>query len=219
MTDILLDSGRNETLCVSPGQQLTHIQILDGSPNHLSVEVQADATYTHIVIADIPVSSTVSVTLTQPHASVELYGLAILSDVSTQLRTNIMHRTHSGKSIQEYRHIVGVKSTLTLEAELEVHSGARGNDATQYCRNLMLTDKCTVNVRPHLRIANDEVSCRHGIANGTVDEQSLRYLTSRGIPQSAATSMLVHAFANKIIRLLPTRELKHQALLKLTTVL
>ena len=218
-TELLLDSGINEMLRVSPGQHLTHIQILDGSPNHVTVEVQRDASYTHIVITDTPTTSTVAVALTEPRASASLYGLVMLSDTSTHVRTSVTHRTDDGRSNQEYRHIVGAQSTLVVEAELEVRSGAKGNDSSQYCRNLILTDNCDINIRPHLRIANDNVSCRHGIANGTVNEKALHYLTSRGIPQPIATSMLVHAFAQEIIRLLPTKELQHQALLKLATVL
>jgi len=41
----------------------------------------------------------------------------------------------------------------------------------------------------------DDVSCTHGATVGRLDEDSLFYLRSRGIPERSARAMLIRAFA------------------------
>jgi Fe-S cluster assembly protein SufD len=62
-----------------------------------------------------------------------------------------------------------------------------------------LSDTATINTKPQLEIWADDVSCSHGCTTGQLDEEQLFYLRSRGISESKAKAMLLHAFVNDII--------------------
>ncbi len=53
------------------------------------------------------------------------------------------------------------------------------------------------------------MKCTHGATIGQLDATAMFYLRSRGIPEEAARSLLIYAFANELvngIRLDPLRE-------------
>jgi Fe-S cluster assembly protein SufD len=50
-----------------------------------------------------------------------------------------------------------------------------------------------------LEIFADDVKCSHGCTIGRLDEESLFYLRSRGVPESAARALLLHGFALDIL--------------------
>jgi Fe-S cluster assembly protein SufD len=58
----------------------------------------------------------------------------------------------------------------------------------------MLTPGAEINHRPELEIYADDVKCGHGAAIGTLDENQLFYMQSRGIPAAEARQLLVSAY-------------------------
>ena len=48
--------------------------------------------------------------------------------------------------------------------------------------------------KPELEIFADDVVCGHGSTCGQLDEDSLFYLMSRGVPKAEAETMLVRRF-------------------------
>lgn len=62
----------------------------------------------------------------------------------------------------------------------------------------MLSDDAIVNSNPQLEIFADDVRCTHGATIGQLDEDSVFYLRSRGIPDEQARHMLIYAFAAEV---------------------
>ena len=52
---------------------------------------------------------------------------------------------------------------------------------------------------PQLEINCEDVKCSHGSTTGNLDQDSLFYIQSRGIPQSKAKQMLIKAFTTKLL--------------------
>jgi Fe-S cluster assembly protein SufD len=50
-----------------------------------------------------------------------------------------------------------------------------------------------------LEIYADDVKCTHGATTGQLDPQALFYLRSRGLPEKAARSLLIYAFARELV--------------------
>ena len=74
-----------------------------------------------------------------------------------------------------------------------------------------------VDSKPTLVIHNDDVKCNHGSTIGQLDEEALFYLRSRGVGETEARSLLVHAFASEIvdrIKVEPVRELVRRAMFR-----
>ncbi len=75
-------------------------------------------------------------------------------------------------------------------------------------RNLLLSDRATVNTKPQLEIFANDVRCSHGATIGQLDQDQLFYLRSRGIEAEAARALLTYGFASEMILALPLPELR-----------
>jgi Fe-S cluster assembly protein SufD len=52
------------------------------------------------------------------------------------------------------------------------------------------------------------VKCAHGAAVGTLDEEALFYLRSRGVPHEAAKALLTYSFAREMLDLIESESLR-----------
>ncbi len=92
-----------------------------------------------------------------------------------------------------------------------VHVGrdARGTDANQENRNLLLSDRAKADSDPVLEILTSEVTrCAHGATVGPVDEEQLFYLQCRGLEREEAERLLVAAFFASVIQRVPVVQVR-----------
>jgi Fe-S cluster assembly protein SufD len=66
-------------------------------------------------------------------------------------------------------------------------------------KTLLLSDSAEIDAKPQLEIYADDVQCAHGFTAGELDDDSLFYLRSRGIPDATARSMLVEGFLTEVV--------------------
>ena len=64
---------------------------------------------------------------------------------------------------------------------------------------LLLSENSEFNSKPELEIYADDVKCSHGSTSGSVDENSIHYLMTRGLSTKQAVQLLVNGFLNEII--------------------
>ena len=76
---------------------------------------------------------------------------------------------------------------------------AQKTDGYQISKSLLLDDKSQFLAKPELEIYADDVICSHGSTSGAIEEDSLFYLKSRGIPDAKAKDLLVLAFLAEAI--------------------
>ncbi len=124
------------------------------------------------------------------------------------LYTEIAHHGAATRTVQDFRGIASDRGRGAFNGRIVVHPTARGADASQTSRNLLLTPLAEINSRPQLEIHIDEVQCRHGATIGTLDPQQLFYLLSRGLDPAAARALLTFAFCQDVIGKLPLPELR-----------
>jgi Fe-S cluster assembly protein SufD len=91
------------------------------------------------------------------------------------------------------------RSRNILYGNVVIHPGARGTDANQAMRNLVLSRHAHAEAIPFLEIENSDVKCGHAAATGRLDELHLFYLQSRGIPREQARRMAVFGFFEEIL--------------------
>jgi Fe-S cluster assembly protein SufD len=75
-----------------------------------------------------------------------------------------------------------------------VRNGARGADAFQKNRNLVLSEGAHADSVPNLDIEENDVRCSHSSTVGPIDEDQLYYLESRGIAPVVAERLIVLGF-------------------------
>ena len=102
-------------------------------------------------------------------------------------------------SHEYFNGILDDKSKGVFHGRIYVHQAAQKTDAKQTNKNLLLSDDATADTKPQLEIYADDVKCTHGATIGQLNDESIFYLRSRGIPEKTARRMLIHAFAGEII--------------------
>ncbi len=73
------------------------------------------------------------------------------------------------------------------------------------CENedvILLSDKCKSKSLPMLLCHEENVSGAHGVSTGTIDEDKLFYIMSKGISYEEAKKLIIYASFNKILNIL-----------------
>ncbi len=154
------------------------------------------------------------------HCESTLKGITIIEDKQhVDHNTLVHHISPNCESHQDYKGIFADTSVGVFNGKVLVDKEAQKINAFQANNNILLNDKATINAKPQLEIFADDVKCSHGCTIGQLDEESLFYLRSRGIPLKEAKALLMYAFANNVLESVKIPEIKkritHQIALKL----
>ncbi len=76
-------------------------------------------------------------------------------------------------------------------------------DGFQASRNLVLSEDARMDAIPGLEIEADDVRCTHAATFGTLEEQPVFYLMSRGIPRPEAELMVTEGFFEELLDRVP----------------
>jgi Fe-S cluster assembly protein SufD len=106
-----------------------------------------------------------------------------------------------------YKGIMDGNSTGVFNGKIFVRQDAQKTNAYQSNKNVLMSDTASVNTKPQLEIFADDVKCSHGCTVGSLDDEALFYLRTRGIDEKKAKSLLLKAFALDILE-----QVKPQAL-------
>ena len=98
-----------------------------------------------------------------------------------------------------WRGLAAERGKLSFHGGIEILAGADGSDASLSNKNLLLSPNAEIDTQPVLLIHADEVKAAHGATVGRLDERSLFYLRSRGIPTAQARAMLTLAFLREVL--------------------
>lgn len=127
-------------------------------------------------------------------------GLYLLTgDTIADNHTVVDHRKAHSQSNELYKGVMDGNSKGVFNGKIYVRPDAQKTNAFQSNRNILLSDKATVNTKPQLEIWADDVKCSHGCTSGQLDEEALFYLQSRGINKDSARALLLYAYAGEVI--------------------
>src|SRR5436190_19281401 len=125
--------------------------------------------------------------LVGPGASSNL--LAVYFGAGRQMhdfRTMQDHRAPKTTSDLLFKGAVAGASHSVYSGLIRVEKGARGTNAFQTNRNLVLSEGARADSVPNLEIEENELRCSHASAVGPIDEEQRYYLESRGVPTAVA---------------------------------
>jgi Fe-S cluster assembly protein SufD len=129
-----------------------------------------------------------------------MYGLYLLDgDTLADNHTVVDHKQPNSFSNELYKGVMDGNSRGVFNGKIFVRPNAQKTNAFQANRNILLTDRATVNTKPQLEIWADDVKCSHGCTSGQIDEEALFYLQSRGISKETARAMMLYAFVGEVI--------------------
>jgi Fe-S cluster assembly protein SufD len=133
-------------------------------------------------------------------AHADVTGLNLVSDGQhSDITMDALHAVPHTSSKPLFKSIARGRSKAVVQGRLVVARDAQKTDAKLMSQGLMLSDEAEILVKPELEIYADDVVCGHGSTCGRLDDDSLFYLTSRGIEKADAETMLVRAFLAELI--------------------
>ena len=153
----------------------------------------------------------VEVNMLDEHCHVEANGLYLID--KEQQADNYLFVNHAKPHCEShalYKGIMDDSAHASFNGHVLVNDGAVKTEAYQSNRNILLTDKATVQSKPFLEIYNDDVKCSHGSTTGQIDEQAMFYIRSRGISERTARTMLLYAFCDEVIQKIRIESLRNR---------
>jgi len=206
-------------LTLGEGSAVRHLRLHQHGPAMAQVETwvvraAAQSRYEQHLLAlgGRLLRSNLDLVLEGARAACRLDGL-FLADGERQvdLLTQVTHRGAATETLQEYRGIAAARGRGAFNGRVAVEATARGSNASQTSRNLLLSPLAEINARPQLEIHVDDVQCRHGATIGTLDDDHLFYLRSRGLDEAAARALLTFAFCRDVIGRVPVAPVRDAA--------
>ena len=126
-------------------------------------------------------------------------ALIINKDKHQEIKTKINHLVPNCKSYQKIKSVVDAEGKGIYQGKIYVKDIAQKTNAYQLSKALLLSENSEFNSKPELEIYADDVKCSHGSTSGSVDENSIHYLMTRGLSKKQAVQLLVNGFLNEII--------------------
>ena len=109
------------------------------------------------------------------------------------------HAAPNTNSDLAFRGVLAAGSTAVWRGMIRVDPGAQQTDAFQESRNLLLSTEAHADAIPGLEIEADDVRCTHAAAVAQVDRDQLFYLTSRGLDEADAKSLIIEGFLESLV--------------------
>jgi Fe-S cluster assembly protein SufD len=125
------------------------------------------------------------------------------------------HAAPNTNSDLAFRGVLAGGATAVWRGMIKVDPGAQQTDAFQESRNLLLSPEAHADAIPGLEILADDVRCTHAAAVAQVDKDQLFYLTSRGLNDEDAKSLIIEGFLESLVERLaegPVRDSISEAL-------
>lgn len=111
----------------------------------------------------------------------------------------VFHHAAQCSSRQFIRNLLFDETAIHYDGGVVAGEGCSGTDSSELINTMLLSDDASVHVKPTLKIFHDDVACSHGNTVGTLEEEPLYYLQSRGIDRKHAEELLIGAFAKDLI--------------------
>ena len=137
-----------------------------------------------------------------------LSGLSLRKDEHQEIKTQINHLAPNCKSYQKIKNVLEGDSKGVYQGKIFVKDIAQKTDAYQLSKALILDDQAEFNAKPELEIYADDVKCSHGSTSGSLDQDAIHYLMTRGIKQTDAKKLLINGFLNEIFENIPEEKIK-----------
>ena len=144
------------------------------------------------------------------YSSAFVNGVLSLRDSQLhEIRTNINHLVENTKSYQLIKSVLGKNSKAVYQGRIFVNSKAQKTDGYQLRKAILLDETSEFNAKPELEIYADDVKCSHGSASGSLNENSIFYLMSRGLNYQQSKELLINGFLLDVVEKITDSEIKN----------
>ena len=144
------------------------------------------------------------------YSSAFVNGIFSLKDNKQhEIRTSINHLVENTKSYQLIKSVLGKNSKAVYQGRIYVDSIAQKTDGYQLSKAILLDETSEFNAKPELEIYADDVKCSHGSASGSLNENSIFYLMSRGLNYKESKELLINGFLLDVVEKITDAEIRN----------
>ena len=126
-----------------------------------------------------------------------------------EIRTTINHLVENTKSYQLIKGVISKLSKAAYQGKIFVDSKAQKTDGYQLSKAILMDETSEFNAKPELEIYADDVKCSHGSASGSLNENSIFYLMSRGLNYQQSKELLINGFLIDVVEKITDPEIKN----------
>ena len=126
-----------------------------------------------------------------------------------EIRSTVNHLVENTKSYQLIKSVLGKNSKAAYQGRIHVDSKAQKTDGYQLSKAILLDETSEFNAKPELEIYADDVKCSHGSASGSLNEDSIFYLMSRGLSFKQSKELLINGFMLDVVEKITDSEIKN----------
>jgi len=126
-----------------------------------------------------------------------------------EIRTTINHLVENTKSYQLIKGVIGKLSKAAYQGKIFVDSKAQKTDGYQLSKAILMDETSEFNAKPELEIYADDVKCSHGSTSGSLNENSIFYLMSRGLNYQQSKELLINGFLIDVVEKITDSEIKN----------
>ena len=147
--------------------------------------------------------------LSDQHSSAFINGIIYLEKSQKhEIRTKINHLSPNTKSYQLIKCVLKDQSKAVYQGKIYVDSNAQKTDGYQLSKALLLNQNTEFNGKPELEIYADDVKCSHGSSSGTLDDNKVFYLMTRGLNNAQAKKLLIDGYVMEVIEKITDENIK-----------
>ena len=136
-------------------------------------------------------------------------AFSLMESQQHEIRTIINHLVENTKSYQLIKSVLGKYSKSAYQGKIFVDSKAQKTDGYQLSKAILLDETSEFNAKPELEIYADDVKCSHGSASGSLNEDSIFYLMSRGLNYQQSKELLINGFLLDVVEKITDSEVKN----------
>jgi Fe-S cluster assembly protein SufD len=150
--------------------------------------------------------------LAQPGGFSEMLGIFFADgEQHFDHRTLQDHVAPNCRSDLLYKGALRDHSRAVYSGWVHVRPEAQKTNAMQTNRNIVLSEHAKADSIPNLEIEANDVRCGHAASVGPVDEETVFYLQSRGIPREDAERLIVTGFFQEVLDRVKLEEVRQGA--------
>lgn len=135
-----------------------------------------------------------------------------LADGNQNISTEVFvyHNVPECFSQQLFKGVLDGSSVTRFSGKIYVAPDAQKTEAYQSNNNLLASKTAKAYTQPHLEIYADDVKCSHGATVGSLNDNELFYMRSRGITLQEARLLQKQAFAYAVLDKISNEELRQR---------
>jgi Fe-S cluster assembly protein SufD len=155
--------------------------------------------------------SDVTVTIAQPGVDANIATLFFPTGTQhVDVVSNIDHRVGDATSDTLVKSAASGRGQGRFVGNIRIAANAQHSDAALRDDALLLSEGAHIDSIPALEIAANDVKAYHGATVGALDQESIFYMTSRGIERTQAERMIALGFFEPAIDRFPTESLREE---------